>query len=112
MQMPVPALGSALRSQKRPRLSSHGSSREQLSPRWRAHTRQQEQSSSTARTPGAQVGGVLGHRAGHWVGQRWVAATWRERDKKEKALSGDDRRLSDPSARAGAALEGKVARGT
>lgn len=33
MQMPVWALGSALRSQKRPRLSSQGSSTEQLSPR-------------------------------------------------------------------------------
>ena len=101
MQMPVPALGSALRSQKRPRLSSHGSSREQLSPRWRAHTRQQEQSSSTARTPGAQVGGILGHRAGHWVGQRWLAATWRGRDKKDKALSRDDRRRSDPGPEQG-----------
>lgn len=69
MQMPVWALGSALRSQKRPLLSSHGSISEQLSPRWRAHTRQQEQSSSTALTPGAQVGGVLEHWAGHGVGQ-------------------------------------------
>ena len=70
MQIPVWALGSALRSQKRPRLSSHGSISEQLSPRWRAHTRQHEQSSSTALTPGAHVGGVLGHRAGHGLGQR------------------------------------------
>lgn len=89
MQMPPPALGSALRSQKRPRLSSQGCSGEQLSPRWRAHTRQQEQSSSTARTPGAQAGGVGAHRAGHWVGQRWAAATWRGRDRKGEALSGD-----------------------
>lgn len=80
MQMPVAALGSALRSQERPRLSSQGCSSEQLSPRWRAHTRQQEQSSSTALTPGAQVGGVLGQRTGHWAGQRWVAATWCGRD--------------------------------
>lgn len=76
MQMPVWALGSAPRSQKRPRLSSHGRSSEQLSPRWRAHTRQQEQSSSTALTPGAQTGGVLGQGAGHREGQRAVAATW------------------------------------
>lgn len=76
MQMPVWALGSALRSQKRPRLSSQGSITEQLSPRWRAHTRQQEQSSSTALTPGAQVGGFLGHGAGHEEGQRGVARTW------------------------------------
>ena len=76
MQMPVWALGSALRSQKRPRLSSHGSSTEQLSPRWRAQTRQQEQSSSTALTPGAQVGGFGGHVAGQEEGQRSAAATW------------------------------------
>lgn len=89
MQMPVPALGSALRSQKRPRLSSHGSLSEQGSPRWRAHTRQQEQSSSTALTPGAQVGGALGHWAGHGVGQPCVAATWgRARQEGERPSEG------------------------
>lgn len=93
MQMPLRALGSALRSQKRPRPSSHGSISEQLSPRWRAHTRQHEQSSSTARTPGAQVGGVWGHCAGHGVGQCSVAATWGagETRRKKKPLSRDDR---------------------
>lgn len=89
MQMPVWALGSALRSQKRPRLSSHGSSTEQLSPRWRAQTRQQEQSSSTALTPGAQVGGFGGHVAGQEEGQRSAAATCgRERPEGETSHQG------------------------